>query len=134
VSSISKMSLNVFVVCLCVILVTGVGAQEESKSGSKDEVNRGGPHSQQYHYSFYGHDPYGYGSQGVSFDPSTALFLALGAIIVLLALAAVIYPLLSKSGSGGWDSKSINEYNYAGTAEKILSGIEKVYKAYNKRH
>lgn len=74
------------------LLLAGVRADEaKSSSAVADEVSRGGAHSQQYHYNSYGgqsHDPYGYTYAGLSFDLSTGLFLALGAIIVLLALAA----------------------------------------------
>jgi len=144
----------VLTVPIAFLLLAGVKAEEpKSPSAVTDEASRGGPYSQQYHYNSYGagggHDPYGYTYAGLSFDLSTGLFLALGAIIVLLALAAVIYPLLSKnSGSSGWDSYgsggggygsggsssygSYRSYNIAGTAEKVLSAIEKVYEAYNK--
>ena len=58
----------------------------------------------------------------------------------------VIYPLLSKNSGGYGDSYSTGQgwsagsssygsyrsYNIAGTAEKVLSAIEKVYDAYNK--
>jgi len=64
-------------------------------------------------------------------------------------LAAVIYPLLSKNSGSGWGDSystggyggggagassygSYRSYNIAGTAEKVLSAIEKVYDAYNK--
>ncbi|CAG7786976.1 unnamed protein product [Allacma fusca] len=83
-----------------------VSAEGEVKPPVADDTTRGAPqgYSQQYHYNSYpshggGHDPYGYTYAGLSFDLSTGLFLALGAIIVLLALAAVIYPLLSKNSS-----------------------------------
>jgi hypothetical protein len=129
------------------LLFAGAFADGEVKN-VPDESTRGQPqgYSQQYHYNSYGHghDPYGYTYAGLSFDLSTGLFLALGAIIVLLALAAVIYPLLSKSSygdsysTGGWTGGSTGgygsyrSYNFAGTAEKVLSGIEKLYDAYNK--
>jgi len=80
------------IVPIAFLLLAGVRAEGQAKSNPTvtDEVSRGGPTSQQYHYSSYGggHDPYGYTYAGLSFDLSTALFLALGAIIVLLALAA----------------------------------------------
>jgi len=136
------------------LLLGAVRADGEVKSAVPvDEATRGGGgYSQQYHYNSYpshggggggGHDPYGYTYAGLSFDLSTGLFLALGAIIVLLALAAVIYPLLSKN-SGGWSGGdsysnygassygSYRSYNLAGTAEKVLSAVEKLYDAYNK--
>jgi len=103
----------------------------------------GGPYSQQYHYSSYpGGDVGGGTYSGISVDLSTGLFLALGAIIVLLALAAVVYPLLSKGGGGGgWEApastgwRSLNKnYNLAGTAEKVLSAVEKMYDTYQKTH
>lgn len=134
------------------LLLAGARAEGETKSAVvADEATRGGGYSQQYHYNSYpsqhgSHDPYGYTYAGLSFDLSTGLFLALGAIIVLLALAAVIYPLLSKnsgwggdsySGGGtGWSGSSsygsYRSYNLAGTAEKVLGAIEKLYDAYNK--
>lgn len=130
-------------------LLAGVSAEGEVKSPVADEATRGAPqgYSQQYHYNSYpshggGHDPYGYTYAGLSFDLSTGLFLALGAIIVLLALAAVIYPLLSKNssygdsyssyGSSSGSYGSYRSYNLAGTAEKVLSAVEKLYEAYNK--
>lgn len=77
------------------LLLAGVRAEGEvNKSPLADEATRGGGgggggYSQQYHYNAYpSHDPYGYTYAGLSFDLSTGLFLALGAIIVLLALAA----------------------------------------------
>lgn len=104
----------------------------------------GGPYSQQYHYSSYGGpDAHGGTYAGISVDLSTGLFLAVGAIIVLLALAAVVYPLLSKGGGGGWEQsastgwRSLNvdkNYNWAGTAEKVLSAVEKMYDTYQKTH
>jgi len=140
------------------LLLAGARAEGETKSAVvADEATRGGGggYSQQYHYNSYpsqhgggGHDPYGYTYAGLSFDLSTGLFLALGAIIVLLALAAVIYPLLSKNsgwggdsyssggGGSGWSGSSsygsYRSYNLAGTAEKVLGAIEKLYDAYNK--
>jgi len=133
------------------VLLASVCAEGEVKPPVADDTTRGAPqgYSQQYHYNSYpshggGHDPYGYTYAGLSFDLSTGLFLALGAIIVLLALAAVIYPLLSKnssygdsyssygSGTSGGSYGSYRSYNIAGTAEKILSAVEKMYEAYNK--
>lgn len=134
------------------LLLAGVRAEEAKSPAVADEATRGGGYSQQYHYNSYpshggggSHDPYGYTYAGLSFDLSTGLFLALGAIIVLLALAAVIYPLLSKNsygdsysssgyGSGGASSSygSYRSYDVANTAQKVLSAIEKVYDAYNK--
>jgi len=134
------------------LLLAGARAEGETKSAVvADEATRGGGYSQQYHYNSYpsqhgSHDPYGYTYAGLSFDLSTGLFLALGAIIVLLALAAVIYPLLSKNsgwgdsysggGGSGWSGSSsygsYRSYNLAGTAEKVLGAIEKLYDAYNK--
>lgn len=71
-----------------VLLAGAVRGEGEVKSPLADEATRGG-YSQQYHYNSYpSHDPYGYTYAGLSFDLSTGLFLALGAIIVLLALAA----------------------------------------------
>lgn len=124
------------------LLLAGVRAEGEVKSPIAEEANRGG-YSQQYHYNSYpSHDPYGYTYAGLSFDLSTGLFLALGAIIVLLALAAVCYPLLSKNsgygggdGWGGWSGSSYGSYrslNLAGLSEKVLNGIEKAYELYNK--
>jgi hypothetical protein len=141
------------IVPIAFLVLAGVRADEAKSPVVADEATRGGGYSQQYHYNSYpshgggGHDPYGYTYAGLSFDLSTGLFLALGAIIVLLALAAVIYPLLSKnsgygdsySSGGGWTGGaggssygSYRSYNIAGTAEKVLSAIEKVYDAYNK--
>jgi len=137
-----------FAVPFAFVLLAGVSAEGEVKSPVADDTTRGAPqgYSQQYHYNSYpgahggGHEPYGYTYAGLSFDLSTGLFLALGAIIVLLALAAVIYPLLSKNPSYGdsYSSYGTNSYgsyrsyNIAGTAEKILSAVEKMYDAYNK--
>lgn len=75
------------------LLLAGVRAEGEVKAAGNEEATRGG-YSQQYHYNSYpgGHDPYGYTYAGLSFDLSTGLFLALGAIIVLLALAAGMIP------------------------------------------
>ncbi|ODM99962.1 hypothetical protein Ocin01_06719 [Orchesella cincta] len=116
------------------LLLAGVRAEGEVKAAEAAEANRGG-YSQQYHYNSYpgGHDPYGYTYAGLSFDLSTGLFLALGAIIVLLALAAVIYPLLSKNsgyGDYGWSGSQYGTYrslNLASLSEKVLNGIEKLY-------
>jgi len=94
------------IVPLAFLLLSAVRAEGEAKSAVvADEVSRGGGGggqgwSQQYHYNSYpshgggggGHDPYGYTYAGLSFDLSTGLFLALGAIIVLLALAAGKFP------------------------------------------
>jgi hypothetical protein len=128
------------------LLLAGVRAEGEVKSPIADEATRGG-YSQQYHYNSYpSHDPYGYTYAGLSFDLSTGLFLALGAIIVLLALAAVCYPLLSKnsgyggdgwgwSGGGGGAGSSYGSYrslNLAGLSEKVLNAVEKAYELYNK--
>ena len=97
----------VLAVPVAFLLLAGVRADGEVKSPVvADEATRGGGgYSQQYHYNSYpqhggggggggggGHDPYGYTYAGLSFDLSTGLFLALGAIIVLLALAAGKYP------------------------------------------
>lgn len=124
------------------LLLAGVRAEGEVKSPIAEEANRGG-YSQQYHYNSYpSHDPYGYTYAGLSFDLSTGLFLALGAIIVLLALAAVCYPLLSKNsgygggdGWGGWSGSTYGSYrslNLAGLSEKVLNAVEKAYELYNK--
>ena len=128
------------------LLLAGVRAEGEVKPLS-DEATRGGGgggggYSQQYHYNSYpSHDPYGYTYAGLSFDLSTGLFLALGAIIVLLALAAVCYPLLSKNGGGGgdgwggWSGSTYGSYrslNLAGMSEKVLNAVEKAYELYNK--
>jgi len=123
------------------LLLAGVRAEGEVKPLA-DEATRGG-YSQQYHYNSYpSHDPYGYTYAGLSFDLSTGLFLALGAIIVLLALAAVCYPLLSKGGSyggdgWGWSGSSYGSYrslNLAGMSEKVLNAVEKAYELYNSKN
>jgi hypothetical protein len=125
------------------LLLAGINA-EEVKAQAAEET-RGGPgqgYSQQYHYNSYpqgqgGHDPYGYTYAGLSFDLSTGLFLALGAIIVLLALAAVIYPLMTK-GTGYGDSynsygSSYGSYraNLDGATSKVWKGLVNAYNLYN---
>jgi len=128
---------------LAFLLLASARAEEaKSALGGEQEVTRGGGHSQQYHYNSYpSSDPYGYTYAGLSFDLSTGLFLALGAIIVLLALAAVCYPLLSKGSGGyggdgwGWSGSSYGSYrslNLAGMSEKVLNAVEKAYELYNK--
>jgi hypothetical protein len=128
------------------LLLAGVNAEEVKTQVA--EENRGGHggnqgYSQQYHYNSYpqGHDPYGYTYAGLSFDLSTGLFLALGAIVVLLALSAVIYPLMTKGtgygdsyNSYGAASSSYGSYrsNLESTSAKIMSALGKAYQAYNK--
>jgi hypothetical protein len=127
------------------LLLAGINAEEAKVQAT--EENRGAPgggqgYSQQYHYNSYpqgggGHDPYGYTYAGLSFDLSTGLFLALGAIIVLLALAAVIYPLMTK-GTGYGDSynsygSSYGSYraNLEPMTTKVWQGLQKAYELYN---
>jgi hypothetical protein len=132
------------------LLLAGVSVRADGEvKPLADEATRGGGggggYSQQYHYNSYpSHDPYGYTYAGLSFDLSTGLFLALGAIIVLLALAAVCYPLLSKNsgygggdGWGGWSGSSYGSYrslNLAGMSEKVLNAVEKAYELYNSKN
>lgn len=88
--TINMMHKVILAVPFAFLLLAGVRADGEVKAAGNEEATRGG-YSQQYHYSGgypNGHDPYGYTYAGLSFDLSTGLFLALGAIIVLLALAA----------------------------------------------
>jgi len=116
-----------------------VGADVElSDEAPRGDKGGGGGYSQQYHYNAHpSHEGQTYA--GLSFDLSTGLFLALGAIIVLLALAAVCYPLLSKGGGGGggdgWGSSygSYRSLDLASTSEKVLNAVEKAYALYNSK-
>jgi len=121
----------ILAVPIAFLLLAGVRAEGEAKAAA-EEVSRGG-HSQQYHYNSYPEQQQHGTYAGLSFDLSTGLFLALGAIIVLLALAAT---LKGGHGDGGWGAASqygtYRSLNLASLSEKVLNGVEKLYDVYNK--
>jgi hypothetical protein len=122
-------------VSLAILLLAGAtrAEGEAAKSGGG-----GDGYSQQYHYSSYPQHGGGHGGYaGLSIDLGTGVFLAVGAIIVLLALTAVLHPLSKGHGDSGWGaggaaSGTYRSLNAANLSEKVLSGIERIYETYNK--
>jgi len=120
-------------VSLAVLLFLGAtrAEGETAKSGG----GGGDGYSQQYHYASYPQHAGG-GYAGLSIDLGTGVFLAVGAIIVLLALTAVLAPL--SKGDGGWSragtaqTGTYRSLNVANLSEKVLNGIERIYETYNK--
>jgi len=132
-------------IVLVILVINSAIADVKVKSvdtATAAETTRGGgPYSQQYHYSSYGgsgggHDAHHGGGHdhGLTFDVSTGVYLALAAILLLLAF--LLYPLFNKhGGGGGWDSgwrRLGKSYDFAATTNKVLSAVENMYDKYQK--
>jgi len=136
----------VSIASLALILFIGSSRAEVEIAKSGGGGGGGGDgYSQQYHYSSYPqHGGHGGTYAGISIDVGTGIFLALGAIVVLAVLSAVLGSLkghgdsgwgASGGGSAGGAAGGAGGYrsiDAANIAEKVLNGIERVYEVYNK--
>jgi len=138
---------------LLLLVFVLAGAEESAPKSmphlAENDLRGGGPYSQQYHYNSYGgggggQDPYytsasSQGGGGVGgFDTNTLLFIAIGSILILLALATVLYPMLNKNSgsvqgnSGGWGDRKVRRTEQIGAmAEKLLAGFDKFKEKYH---